>query len=320
MPRARLAQQICAAMIFCLGAGLSGASQAESGTFFKSLHTLEHGVIATQYANTETFPPPEGPYETVTDVLLPEVNPARERVVRLVLPLNEKRNPTFILGVPPEQEVLMGGIANGTLSLAYYRAGSMSKKDHPFRYGDTPAGSAQASAEVPAWGRAIKLRSPISKEATHLTVTAFVMPDPATGSGQERQGNLAVIVHDAVVQGPEVLMSEPLTDPVSLKVSEASWRLWHRNPIRAGSGNRPDNAVNAPHFDVAVVEQRSIESSTDTRHRKSLQDGLPVDSDAAAVFLAEAFKQIDIPAASTSYGDAGMVRFRRAAGTTAEVE
>jgi hypothetical protein len=320
MPRTRLAQQICAAMILCLGCGLPGASQAESGTFFKSIHTLEHGVIATQYANTETFPPPEGPYETVTDVLLPEVNPARERVVRLVLPLNEKRNPTFILGVPPEREVLMGGIANGTLSLVYYRDGQLSRKDHPFKHSDTPADSAQAHAEVPAWGRAIKLRSPISKEATHLTVTAFVMSDPATGPGRGRQGNLAIIVHDAVVQGPEVLMSEPLTDPVSLKMSEASWRLWHRKPIRAGSGNRLDNAVNAPIFDVAVVEQRAIEPSTDTRHRRSLQDDFPVDSDAAAAFLAGIFEQIDVPAASTGDGYPGMIRFRRAAGTTAEVE
>jgi hypothetical protein len=225
--------------------------------------------------------PPDGTPHKTTDLLLPGVNSTDARVVRVLLPLDEKRDPKFIMGIPPEREVLMGGIAHGTLSLAYYRDGKMSSDDNPFKRADAQS-DARSNIDVPAWGRSVKLLRPISKDATHLTITATVMPDSATAPGQERQGNMSLIVQDAVVDETAVTVDEPLTAAVTMKVSEASWRLWHRMPIRAGSGNSLDNVANAPHYDIAVVEQRTIESGTDAQHRRSRRDSASAGSDAAA--------------------------------------
>lgn len=225
MPRLRLARQICTALIPCLLCGLPGTSLAQSGEFFKSTLTLENGITVTQYINAATLPPPDGTPHKTTDLLLPEVNPAGARFVRVLLALDEKRDPKFIMGIPPKREVLTGHIANGTLSLVYYRDGNVSSDDNPFGHPDTPVPT--LSSGIPAWGRSIKLLRPISKDATHLTVTATITPDAAAAPGQERQGNLGVLVRDAVVRETDVTVNEPLTAPVTMKVSEASWRLWH---------------------------------------------------------------------------------------------
>lgn len=319
MPLLRFARQICTALIPCLLCGLPGTSLAQqSGEFFKSTVTLESGITVTQYVNAATFPPRDGTPEKTTDPLLPEVDPAGVRFIRVLLALDEKRDPKFIMGIPPKREVLMGRIAHGSLSLVYYRDGNVSSDDNPFGHPDTHA---PMSSGIPAWGRSIKLLRPISKDATHLTVTASVSPDPAAAPEQERQGNMVVIVRDAVVSDTGVTVDEPLTAPVSMKVSEASWRLWHRVPIRAGSGNELDNVANAPLYDVAAVEQRSIERGTDAQHRRSRRNSVSVSSNAADASWAEDFEQSALFDAPAMRSDAKqLIRFLTSAVTAAEVE
>ncbi|MEA3122001.1 MAG: hypothetical protein QOH33_1562 [Paraburkholderia sp.] len=317
MSRFHFSQGICTVLTPCLLCGLSGTSLAQSGEFFKSTVMLENGMTVTQFANAATFSAPDGTPHKTTDLLLPEVNPAGLRFVRVLLVLDEKRDPKFIMGMPPKREILMGHIAHGTLNLMYYRDGNVSRDDNPFGNPDTHA---PLSSWIPAWGRAIKLLRPISKDATHLAVTASVLPDAGSAPGQERQGNLVVMVRDAVVSDSDVTISEPLTAPVNMKVSEASWRLWHRMPIRAGSGNTLDNVVNAPHYDLAAVEQRSIELGTDVQGGRSRRNSVSVESDAKDSDWARDFEQsalFDAPA--TRNDTTQVIRFLHSVQTAAEI-
>jgi hypothetical protein len=94
----------------------------------------------------------------------------------------------------------------------------------------------------------------ISKDATHLTITATIMPDSATAPGQERQGSMSLIVQDAVVDETAFTVDEPLTAAVTMK--ESGTDAQHRGSRRDSASAGSDAAAAADVSQVGDIEYR----------------------------------------------------------------
>jgi hypothetical protein len=231
-------------------------ASAQRHEFRVSSETLENGVQFTQHVNATRFPAFEGSSLESTKNELPGVNALNAlRSVRILMPLDDRRRANFVM-TAPHSGVLAGDV-NGATATLQYAGPLLSGNPNPFLIIDTRV-PVSANASQSAWTERVPLSRPVSTNATHVLITAYVLPrlggaPPAAGSA-----NFVIGIDEAVVWGDQVVASASLASNIILALDDSVWANWQQLPIRGGSYASLNAMDGLPHADAAIVEQRVL--------------------------------------------------------------
>jgi hypothetical protein len=242
--------------IVCVSASLCLVlpANAQRHEFRVSSGTLENGLQITQHVNATSFPAFEGSRLEPTNNELPGVNaPNALRSVRILMPIDERRRTNFVM-TAPNSGVLAGDINDATLTLQY--TGPLpSGNPNPFVVIDTSV-QVSSNASQSVWTERVLLSRPISANATHVLITAFVLPKLDGEPNAAGSANIVIGLDEAAVFDNQVIATTPLTRDVILTLDESIWAKWRQLPIRGGSYASLNAMGGLLHGDAAIVAQR----------------------------------------------------------------
>ncbi|MEA3118336.1 MAG: hypothetical protein QOI13_1606 [Paraburkholderia sp.] len=237
---------------FSLGLALPASGQRHE--FRASSGTLENGLEITQHVNSTSFPAFKGSPLERTENELPGVSaPNALRSVRILMPIDDRRRANFVM-TAPNSGVLAGDINGATLTMQY-TGPLLSDNPNPFLVIDTRV-QVSSNASRSVWTERVLLSRPISANATHVLVTAFVLPKLNDEPSMAGSANIVIGLDEAAVFDDQVIATTSLARNIILTLDESIWAKWRQLPIRGGSYASLDAMGGFPHGDAAVVAQR----------------------------------------------------------------
>ncbi len=251
-------------------------ANAQRHEFRVSSGALKNGLQITQHVNATSFPDFEGSLLEPTKNELPGVNaPNALRSVRILMPIDDRQRSNFVM-TAPNSGVLAGDI-NGTTFTVQYSGPLLSGNPNPFLVIDTRM-QVSSNASQSVWTEHVPLSRPISANATHVLITAFVLPKLNDAPSAARSANIVIGIDEAVVFDNQVVATASLARNVILTLDESVWAKWRQLPIRGGSYASLNAMGGLLHGDAAIVAQRVLPLLGDVkgprRERRCVDDFL----------------------------------------------
>jgi hypothetical protein len=253
-------------VLICASLACSVDALAESGHYRVKEGLLSTGVRVAQQVDAVTFPAFEGSPPKSPDADTPAAGTDRMRSIRALVPV--KGDTTSVLALPNGSAYLTFDLFNHAVLVGY---GGPSVTQSPTPFWGTQNQSMRQGDDDPRWSQVLNIGRRISPNATHVLVTLYVVPRLDGAPQNADAANLALTINEATVQGMHVVSGRSLADSVTLAVSDADWRAWREQPIRAGMMPDSTTAFALPAAfakRLPFVEQRTIDLSGDSGGRR----------------------------------------------------
>jgi hypothetical protein len=271
-------RELSFALLLLVSSTFSIDATADSGNYRVRAETLRTGVRVSQQVDTVTFPLLKGTLPTSSSADAPGVASGRLRAVRGLLP--RKGNIDFGLALPDGSAYIKVDFYNHAVAVGY-GGSSITEASAPFWEKDKHELKWEGSAKR-RWSQIIPIGPRLSATATHFLVTLYVLPRLDEASQTDSGPNLVLTVHEAVVQGMNIVRGRSLADNVALAVNEDDWSKWRGAALRAGSisesGDGPLALPAAFTSRLPFVEQRTMDLREDAsglrRDKRCVTDAL----------------------------------------------
>ncbi len=267
----RLALALLVSLLLPMGA----AAADYSGDYRVRDQVLSSGVRMVQRVDRTAFPSFEGERPGASSPDAPAVEAGHVRAVRALLA--RKSDDSLALALPDGSAYLAVDFYNHHVAVEY---GSTPAGQSVNPFGTADEESKSEGDEQHRWSQVISIGGKPSSSVTHFLATLYVVPHLDGQSRQERAPNVVLTIHEATLQGMNVVRGRSLAGNVLLAVDEAQWKRWSEQPIRAGiipdMRKRPLSLPADFAGGLPFVDQRTLglsgDASTRRRDKRCLTD------------------------------------------------